>query len=84
MAVDAGMEGKDDFEHLLYATQKSMVMVTFDHPFAGRAMQRADHGGLVCISAKAQNEIGGLVRLLHNFASKYAPEEIVGRVFWLK
>lgn len=39
MAVDANMIGKDDdSEHLLYAAEHDLVMVTFDRPFAGRTM----------------------------------------------
>ena len=44
MAVDVGMEGKDDdTEHLPYATQSNLVILTFDHPFAGRTVSRSDH-----------------------------------------
>jgi predicted nuclease of predicted toxin-antitoxin system len=42
MAVDAGMTGKTDEDHLAYATVNKLVMVTFDHPFAGRSMNRSD------------------------------------------
>jgi predicted nuclease of predicted toxin-antitoxin system len=38
MAVDVDMEGKDDSEHLSYATAHNLVLVTFDHPFAHRTM----------------------------------------------
>jgi len=39
MAIDVGMEGKDDdTEHLALAAEKGLVMVTFDRPFAGRTM----------------------------------------------
>jgi predicted nuclease of predicted toxin-antitoxin system len=36
MAVDVGMTEKDDLtEHLPYATEHEMVLVTFDRKFAG-------------------------------------------------
>ncbi len=42
MAVDVSMKGKDDdTEHLPYASEHDLVMVTSDHPFAGRTMARS-------------------------------------------
>jgi hypothetical protein len=85
MAVDAGMEGKDDdSEHLLYADEHGLVMVTFDRPFAGRTMARTDHAGLICISEKMRADVGGTIRLLIQFAEDHSPESASGRVFWLK
>jgi len=40
MAVDVKMEGKTDEEHLGYATQNGLIMVTFDHPFASQMMRK--------------------------------------------
>jgi predicted nuclease of predicted toxin-antitoxin system len=43
MAADVGMRMKDnDTEHLPYATEHKLVLVTFDHPFASRAQQQSD------------------------------------------
>ena len=43
MAVDVNMVGKDDdTEHLPYARDQGLVMVTFDRRFAGRTMSRTD------------------------------------------
>lgn len=84
MAVDIGMEGKDDDTgHLPYAVQNELVMVTFDHPFAGRTLTRSDHPGLICLSPQVRNDIGRMIELLVEFAELYDQEQDNGRVFWL-
>lgn len=50
-AVDVGMTGKDDdTEHLPYATQNHLILVTLDHPFATRTMRRNDFLGMICLT----------------------------------
>ncbi len=84
MAVDVDMRGKDDLgEHLVYAAENQRVIVTRDMPFAGRAMQRADHAGLICWTGESQ-DIGGMIRVLSKFADEHNPEDVKGQVFWLK
>src|SRR5262249_10854696 len=85
MAVDVDMVRKDDdHQHLPYATEHSLVMVTFDREFAGRTMPRTGHTGLICISEKFRTDIGGIIRLLAAFSDSHNLEEISGQVFWLK
>jgi predicted nuclease of predicted toxin-antitoxin system len=87
MAVDVEMTGKDDdTEHLPYATENELVLVTFDRPFAGRTMSQPnpDHNGLICLSEKLRQNIGGAVKILIEFAEQHTPEDCEGRVFWLK
>jgi len=84
MAVDVDMEGKDDdAEHLPYAAEHHLVMVTFDHPFASRTMSRTDHPGLVCLAYSVREDIGRMVEILAEFVSLYDPARDAGRVFWL-
>jgi predicted nuclease of predicted toxin-antitoxin system len=84
MAVDVGMVGKDDdTQHLRYATENNLVMVTFDHPFAGRTMSRADHAGLVFLAYSIRENIGRTIEVLAEFAEIYDPEKDEGQVFWL-
>jgi predicted nuclease of predicted toxin-antitoxin system len=83
LAVDVEMAEKPDDEHLVYATENGHVMVTFDRPFAGLASQSTEHGGVICLSG-AQNNIGGIVRALTEFAETHTPEDAAGQVFWLK
>jgi hypothetical protein len=84
MAVDVGMTEKDDdTEHLPYAATHEAVLVTNDHPFAGRTMQRTDHAGLICWTG-AMDDFGGMIRKLSEFAEKHTAEEVKGRVFWIK
>jgi predicted nuclease of predicted toxin-antitoxin system len=84
MAVDVEMEGKDDdTEHLPYATEHNLVMVTFDHPFAARTMSRTDHPGLICLAYSIREDIGRIVEVLIEFAELYEPERDAGQVFWL-
>lgn len=83
MAVDVDMRGKDDVEHLRYAAEHDLVLVTHDHPFAGRTMKHSDHAGLICWTGSAQ-DIGGMVRTLIEFAQTHRPDDARGRVFWRK
>jgi predicted nuclease of predicted toxin-antitoxin system len=84
MAVDVGMEGKDDdTEHLPYATEHGLVMVTFDHPFATRSMARANYLGLICLAYKIREDIGRMVEVLAEFAELYDSKRDAGQVFWL-
>jgi predicted nuclease of predicted toxin-antitoxin system len=84
MAVDVGMEIKDDdTEHLVYARERGLVMVTFDHPFAGRVMSRSDHTGLVCLGYSIRENIGRMMDVLTEFAELYDPQRDAGQVFWL-
>jgi predicted nuclease of predicted toxin-antitoxin system len=85
MAVDVGMEGKDDdTEHLAYAHEHELVLVTFDRPFAGRTASLSNHNGLICLSENLRADIGGMIRVLVKFAEEHNPEDTVGQVFWLK
>jgi hypothetical protein len=85
MAVDVGMESKDDdTDHLPYATEHQLVIVTCDRPFAGRTEKRTDHSGLICLSEKLRKDIGATIRILAQFAEKHTPDDTKGRVFWLK
>ncbi len=85
MAIEVGMvEKDDDLEHLPYANEHNLVMVTFDRPFAGRTMARTDHHGLVCLAEDFRNDIGGQIRALLKFSKDHTSEGIIGNVFWLK
>ncbi len=84
MAVDVDMKGKDDdTEHLPYATEHDLVMVTFDHPFAGRTMARSDHSGVIVLAYSIRENIGRMVEVLAEFAELYDSEKDRGQVFWL-
>lgn len=84
MAVDVGMEGKDDdTEHLPYAAEHDLVMVTFDHPFANRTRERDDHLGLICLAYSIRNDIGKTIEELALFHALYESERDFGQVFWL-
>ena len=84
MAVDVGMEGKDDdTEHLVYATENDLVMVTFDQPFAGRTMARTDYVGLIYLREDIRENIGRMIEVLAEFAALYDPDKDAGQVFWL-
>jgi predicted nuclease of predicted toxin-antitoxin system len=84
MAVDVGMIGKDDdTEHLAYATEHNLVMVTFDHPFAGRTMSHSNHPALMVLAYSIRENIGRMVEVLAEFAELYDTEKDRGQVFWL-
>jgi hypothetical protein len=84
MAVDVEMGGKnDDKEHLPYASERGLILVTQDEPFAGRTLKRYDHAGLVCWTG-IQNDFGGQIKALAQFADEHMPDDVKGRVFWLK
>jgi hypothetical protein len=82
MAVDVEMVEKDHLtEHLPYATEQGLVLVTFDRFFAGRASKTTDHAGILCLTI-SQDDIGGIVRAITEFAERYSPDEVVRQVFW--
>jgi predicted nuclease of predicted toxin-antitoxin system len=84
MAVDVGMEEKDDLsEHLEYATRENAVLITRDFGFAGRAMKRLDHAGVICWTG-LQTDVGGMIAWIHELAQKYDYDKFKGRVFWIK
>jgi predicted nuclease of predicted toxin-antitoxin system len=83
MAVDVDMTGKTDPEHLRFAAEKESMLVTFDRGFAGLTSSRTDHSGLICWTGK-DDDIGGMIRRLIEFAETHTAEEVVGRVFWMK
>ena len=84
MAVDVDMVGKnDDEEHLPYAAEHNLIMVTFDHPFAGRVMSCTDHPGLICLVYSIRENIGRIVEVLAEFVELYDPDRDSGQVFWL-
>jgi hypothetical protein len=84
MAVDVEMEGKDDdTEHLAFAFERHLVMVTFDHPFAVRTLARTDHTGLICLAYRIRENIGRMIEVLVEFAQLYEPDRDSGQVFWL-
>ncbi len=82
MAPDVEMQQKTDSEHLAYATENGLVLVTFDRAFAGRTAQADDHSGLICLSG-SQDAVGVIVRSLTLFAEQHTSEDIIGKVFWL-
>jgi predicted nuclease of predicted toxin-antitoxin system len=83
MAVDVGMTGRSDEEHLAYATQRELAMVTFDHPFAGRTANRTDFFALVCLSRAIQQATGDIIEVLTLFASLFDPTTDTGIVYYL-
>lgn len=84
-AVDVGMTGKDDdTEHLSYATQNRLILVTFDHPFATLTMLRTDYIGLVCLNRKIRNDFGRIITVLAEFMELFDETHDAGQVHWLR
>jgi predicted nuclease of predicted toxin-antitoxin system len=83
MAVDVEMTGKDDPEHLKYATEQGRVLVTQDRGFAGRSSKQTNHAGVICWIGTA-DDFGGQIRAFSAFGEQYEPEQVSGQTFWLK
>ncbi|XWX02818.1 DUF5615 family PIN-like protein [Aggregatilineales bacterium SYSU G02658] len=83
MAVDVNMTGRADEDHLAYATRLELVMVTFDHPFAGRTAQHTDFYALVCLSRSVQRTSHTIVAILTLFAGLFDPSTDTGSVYYL-
>jgi hypothetical protein len=83
MANDVGMTEKPDPEHLKYATENNLVLVTLDREFAGLAQKQFDHTGLICFTEEFQ-DVGGILRALSQFADEHEAGDVAGQVFWLK
>jgi hypothetical protein len=84
-AVDVGMTGKDDdTEHLPYATQNRLIMVTLDRPFAGRTQKRTDYLGLICLNYDEGADIGHIIGILAEFLDLFDETRDAGQVHWLR
>jgi hypothetical protein len=83
MAFDAGMAGQPDELHLQCATEQKAVLVTRDKPFAGRSKAQAEHSGVICWTG-AQDDFGGMIRVLAAFAENHTTDSVEQQVFWLK
>jgi predicted nuclease of predicted toxin-antitoxin system len=83
LAVDVGMKQKEDEEHLLVAFEMNAVLVTQDRAFGGLTAKRGDHAGLICWTG-TDNDFGGMVRHLLEFANSYTQDKVQGQVFWMK
>ena len=84
-AVDVGMTGKDDdTEHLPYATENRLIVVTQDMPFAGRTSKRSDYLGLIYITIELHDDIGRAITLLAEFLDLFDEERDAGQVHWLR
>jgi predicted nuclease of predicted toxin-antitoxin system len=77
MAVDVEMIEKEDEEHLRYATEHNLVLVTQDRPFAGETFKHTEHSGLVCWIG-SQSDFGGQIRALSTFADQRSSEQVAG------
>jgi predicted nuclease of predicted toxin-antitoxin system len=84
MAVDVGMTAKSDEEHLAYATAQELIMVSFDHPFAGRTMNRDDFFGLICLPYDYMQDMGAAIEQLADYAQLFEADRDHGLVFWIK
>ena len=83
MAVDVAMTGKADPDHLTYAAEHGAMLVTRDAPFAGLTARHTDHAGLICWTG-ADNDFGGMVDKLTEFANAHTMDDVEGRVYWVK
>lgn len=83
MAVDVEMIGKADPDHLAYATEHEAMLFTRDAPFAGMTARRTDHAGLICWTG-ADNDFGGMVDKLTEFANAHTMDDVEGQVYWIK
>ncbi|MCC6614309.1 MAG: DUF5615 family PIN-like protein [Anaerolineae bacterium] len=82
MAVDVKMEGKTDKEHLAYATQNDLIMVTFDHPFASQMMQEQDFLAVICLPYRFQQATGEMIDTLAEYSALFDMKKDRGQVFW--
>jgi Domain of unknown function (DUF5615) len=82
-AVDAGLLGADDIEHLRFATLQNRVAVTHDDDFARLHASGADHEG-ICYCPKDKHSIGDLVRLLVLVHECFTEDELRGHLEYLK
>lgn len=83
MAKNIGMVQKKDEEHLLYAHEHQLVLVTLDRKFAGLTSKRQDHSGLICWTPEFQDP-GHMLSVFITFAKEYTTEQVAGNVYWLK
>lgn len=83
MANDVEMTSKKDHQHLKYAHEHQLVLVTLDKKFAGLAEKHQNHSGVICWTNAFQNP-GRQIKALEAFAKEYTAEQVAGNVYRMK
>jgi Domain of unknown function (DUF5615) len=81
-AVDAGLLGAEDSEHLHFAQTEGRVVVTHDDDFTRIHADGSVHAG-ICYCHKAKHSIGNLVRLLLLVHECFSEEEMQDHLEYL-
>jgi len=82
MAVDAGLMGADDHDHLRFALSQDRVLVTHDDDFTRIHAQGIEHAG-ICYCHKDKHTIGDLLRILLLIHECFAEDEMRGHLEYL-
>lgn len=81
-ARDLGQLGDSDLNHLQRATEKGMVLCTFDSDYVALAIQGIEHAGIV-LGQQDVHHIGAWVRHLELMHAVYSPDEVRNHVEYL-
>jgi predicted nuclease of predicted toxin-antitoxin system len=81
-AVEEGMLGWSDAQHIAWAREAARVIVTDDTDFLALAAQSTEHAGIV-FCRRSRNSLGAIIRFLRLVHDVMEPAELVGRVEYL-
>lgn len=81
LAVDAGMSGASDADHLAYAMAQGRVVVTRDDDFLRLNSEGRPHTGIAFLTRDWR--AGALIKELAELRARLTGEEMVGRVEYL-
>ncbi len=88
-AYEVGMVGKEDEDHLQYATTNHRAIVTFNQRHFAPIYERwwfggREHSGVVLSREYKIEEVGELVRLLRNLVVWNNPEDLMNHLVYLQ
>ncbi len=88
-AIEAGMIGRSDEEHLTYAADHSMAILTFDHvDFVQLAQQWAvahrEHAGIIISPQFGSRQLSQLLQALSRLLDTLTADELCNQVVFLQ
>jgi predicted nuclease of predicted toxin-antitoxin system len=78
-AVEQGMLGWRDEQHIAWARREGWVLVTDDTDFLAFASRSEDHAGIV-FCRRSRHTMGEIIRFLRLVHDVMEPQELAGRI----
>jgi len=81
LAVDVGMTGAADVDHLTRAHEMGRVVVTRDRDFLRIHRKNSEHSGIIYLTGRWT--VGDLIRELASIQSMFTADDIAGEIEYL-